>query len=239
MDGPPGVPPPGIPLELMLYMARLQKTIGYSNAAACAFLVYDVLITFSGEVQHIWTQDWNITKFLFFFIRYFAVAAQLSAQFITVSSARDCFTQNVWQAVASTLLMTLVDYVLVLRVFALYHQKKYIKWSIGIIFAVEVAAIATAMGLSIPRLAFDDHCILISEPGRIFLVTTIFPVVFQAILFLATAYKCVGLIRTLGWKQVRLTGVLMRDGTWAFILLFVYLLGGCVAPKTFTGILFG
>lgn len=42
---------------------------------------------------------------------------------------------------------------------------------------------------------------------------------FQTFLFGLTAYKFVGAVRT-GWREIPLLVLLMRDGTWAFLVIF-------------------
>ncbi|KAH6919333.1 hypothetical protein BKA70DRAFT_47775 [Coprinopsis sp. MPI-PUGE-AT-0042] len=204
---------------------KATQVVGWNFAAAVAFLVYDVLITFPDEVRLIWPIPWSFTKVVFFFIRYFPIVMQMSTQFYGVPlleySPRGCYIWNVYQALGAILVMGAVDYILILRVFAMYPRNKTVRWLSVILYAAEMSTMAIGIGLSVPQLEFDKHCVVFKTP-----ITTLIsagcPIVYQAFLFGVTLWKFIVAVKE-GWGHVPLVVLLIRDGTWAFLLLFLIL----------------
>ena len=57
------------------------------------------------------------------------------------------------------------------------------------------------------------------KDGRASSSSSVGSILFQTLLFIVTAYKFILSLRS-GWGQVPIVVLLMRDGTWAFFLLF-------------------
>ncbi|RXW24310.1 hypothetical protein EST38_g1534 [Candolleomyces aberdarensis] len=68
------------------------------------------------------------------------------------------------------------------------------------------------------------------------------PIAFQTLLFGMTFFKFFRAVKA-GWGDIPIMHLLMRDGTWAFILLFAVLIGEAAlygfAPDAYTGVLYG
>ncbi|KAG2021188.1 hypothetical protein CC2G_006443 [Coprinopsis cinerea AmutBmut pab1-1] len=216
----------------------------YSGVAACTFLLYDVMLTFQDEVQLIWPQPWCLPKFIFLFIRYFTVAVQISTQFgsTTKLRPRECHALMAYEAVAAMLVLCSVDYILLARVHALYIHMPLVKYLTASLFVAEIVVVLTSLIIALSTSKFDDHCVLVEAPP-VSLIASIPVVVFQTALFVATIWRCFSVVRAAGWKQVRLTTVLMRDGTWTFVLVFVFLLFACIlngiATNALSDLLYG
>ncbi|EAU90799.1 hypothetical protein CC1G_09276 [Coprinopsis cinerea okayama7 len=203
------------------------------------------MLTFDDEVKYIWPNPWTPVKFIYFFVRYFAVVLHITIQFLGTPpftfTERECYIWNVYQALASALLIASVDYILILRIFALYPRTRIVRIAVASLYAVEVITIAIGFGLSVPNLVYDEYCTVVDSPIT-FLVAAAAPIAFQAVLFGLTIWKFLKAVKA-GWGDVPLVKLLMRDGTWAFFLLFVVFVAEALlyafAPDAYTSVLYG
>lgn len=225
--------------------ARGSQVVGWSYASAVAFLIYDVLITFGDEVRFIWPLPWTFTKALYFFIRYFPILLEMSTQFygtpLLSYPPEACYVWNVYQGVAVLLLIVSVDYILILRVYGMYPRNRPVKYILTSLYLAEIVTMAVGIYLASPRFQFDIHCVVTKAPP-IFLMTVGVPIVYQTLLFLVTIYKFAEAAKK-GWGHIPVVQLLLRDGTWAFIVIFAVIIGQAlvygVGPQAYTGFLYG
>lgn len=207
-------------------VAAGAQAVNRSSIAALAFLVWDILITTDEEVRLIWPRSWSYNKFVYFFIRYVPMMMQVSILFIGTEltpsfhfTPHDCYIWQVYQGVAASLILMAIDTILILRVFALYHENIItMRRVVAIFFIVEVVGMAIGLGLSLPGITYDNLCLVINVPRSIIIYAAA-AILFQAFLFMVTIYKFVLAVRS-GWGDVPFIVLLTRDGTWAFCLLF-------------------
>ncbi|KAJ7188605.1 hypothetical protein C8R46DRAFT_25961 [Mycena filopes] len=220
-----------------------------SSVGALAFLVYDICITAGDEVDFVWPRPWTQMKYLYFFIRYLPLFVQTSI--LTIGSPdltpsfhftpHDCFIWQVYQGIATVLVFAAVDYVLILRVYALYHNNRTIRQLVLAAFVLELAGMCVGLGLSLPGIQFDDICLVtgISSALLIYAGATL---LFQSLLFALTAFKFGQAVRE-GWADTPLLSLVARDGTWAFFLLFAVVAGDAslygLKNHTFASVLYG
>ncbi|KDQ55171.1 hypothetical protein JAAARDRAFT_60123 [Jaapia argillacea MUCL 33604] len=228
-----------------VYEAAAVQAVNRSSVAALAFLVYDVALTFGDEINFIWLRPWTYTKILFFYVRYMAIVIQFSTLFITGElsfnlqySHHACYIWQVWQGGSVVSVTLAVDFILILRVHALYGGNKIITSIIGFFYIAEIVAMITSLVIAIPGMDYDSICLINYSPSLILLCGAA-SVLFQGLLFGFTAYQFfVGLRRGRG----RLVTLLMRDGTWAFFLIFsivVLYTILLVVDTTYSGIFYG
>ncbi|KAF6765466.1 hypothetical protein DFP72DRAFT_203941 [Ephemerocybe angulata] len=197
------------------------------------------------KVRLIWPNPWNTTKLLFFFIRYFPVILQITIMFLGTPpftfSHHDCYIWNVYQALATTLVIACVDYILILRVFALYPRNRVVHYILFSMYIVELGTISVCMGLSVPGLGYDETCTVVSAPLP-FLIAAGAPIAYQTLLFVLTGWKFFEAVKS-GWGHIPIMKLLMRDGTWAFMILFVILVSEALlytlATEAYSGVLYG
>ncbi|KAJ6593570.1 hypothetical protein B0H19DRAFT_25476 [Mycena capillaripes] len=197
-----------------------------SSLGALTFLAYDICITLDDEVKFVWPKPWTRMKLCYLFIRYVPLFVQISTLFIASPeltphfnfTPHDCFIWQVYQGVATVLLFAAVDYVLILRVSALYHNNATIRKFVLAAFILEIAGMCVGLGLSLPTIQFDEIC-LVTAISPTLIVYAGATLLFQTLLFGLTLAKFVRAVRD-GWGDTPLVGLVMRDGTWAFILLF-------------------
>ncbi|KAJ7577253.1 hypothetical protein C8J56DRAFT_369732 [Mycena floridula] len=199
-----------------------------SGAAAMTFLVYDILLSFDEEVRFIWTKRWNLVKCVYFFIRYFPLLVQISIIFIGTEltpqfhfTSHDCFIWEVYQGVATIGCTAAVDYILLLRVFALYFENKTMRYLLGILYALEILGMSLGLAFAAPGFRYDDICLTTLVP-RSMLLYGAATGLFQVLLFVLTLYRFAGRLRRGRNHHDGVASLLMRDGTWAFFLLFSF-----------------
>ncbi|KAJ7350427.1 hypothetical protein DFH08DRAFT_110058 [Mycena albidolilacea] len=228
----------------------LATRIDYaSSLGALTFLFYDICITLADEVKFIWPKPWTRTKILFLFIRYAPLLVQISTLLIGSPeltpqfdfAPRDCFVWQVYQGAITVLLFAAVDYVLILRVCALYHNDATIRKVVFAAFALELCGMGLGLGLSLGGIEFDSICLTTSVPTTLIIYGGA-TLLFQTFLFILTVVKFVGAVRE-GWGDTPLVGLVMRDGAWAFFLLFLVVGGDAslyaLKNHTFASVLFG
>ncbi|KAJ3533508.1 hypothetical protein NMY22_g7306 [Coprinellus aureogranulatus] len=214
------------------------RIVGYSYASAISFLIYDILLTLPDEVQFVWPMRPSFTKAAFFFIRYFPPLLGLSTQFYGAPlpnqySDRACYVWNVYQGLGLILTIVAVDYILILRVFAMYPRNTPIRATTALLYASEIVTMSVGFGIGIPQLRFDDRCVTHDSP----------PIVMSLpFLFVATAVRFYFSLKA-GWGNIPILHLLMRDGTWAFVVLFAVLVTEAllysVDVDAYTGFLYG
>ncbi|KAJ7188608.1 hypothetical protein C8R46DRAFT_26300 [Mycena filopes] len=188
-------------------------------------------------------------KILFLFIRYFPLFVQMSIVVLGCPqftpqfnfTAHDCFIWQIYQGIASVLTLVAVDYVLILRVYALYHNNTTIHRIVLAAFGMEFSGMCIGLGLSLPGIQFDDICVVTAVSPAL-LVYGAATILFQTFLFSLTAVKFVGAVRE-GWGDTPLLTVVFKDGVWAFVLIFAFVAGYAslygLKNKTFAGMLYG
>ncbi|KAF8647826.1 hypothetical protein AX16_006528 [Volvariella volvacea WC 439] len=224
------------------------QAVNRSSVASLAFLVWDIIITFDEEVKVIWPNPCSYSKVLYFFVRYLALIVQISILFVGTElspalnfTEYDCFIWQVWQGAGAFAILSATDLVLILRVHALYRGNTIVRVFLAVIFVGELVVMATGLIYAIPDIKYDHLCRVTQNPP-IFLAVAAAPIGFQTILFLLTGWKFIQAIRA-GWGDVPLIQLLMRDGTWAFFLLFLVLLAEALlygaGAHGYAGVLFG
>ncbi|KAE9410400.1 hypothetical protein BT96DRAFT_374770 [Gymnopus androsaceus JB14] len=228
-------------------VATGAQAVNRSSVAALAFLVYDIIITVQEEVDFIWP-PWSLMKFNYFFVRYMPmllqiplllVGSELTPHFHFTEHA--CFIWGVYQGVVSVSTTLAVDFILISRVYAFYFDSRTVRWITSLAFILEISVMCVALGFALPRISYDANCVVTNVPATLAIYIGA-PILFQFLLFILTAYKFITSVRS-GWGHIPIIRLLMRDGTWAFFLVFFVLLGQVfmyqLANHAFSGVLYG
>ena len=109
------------------------------------------------------------------------------------------------------------------------------KTTTAALYFAEIVTMAIGFGAGIPKLQFDNRCVTHESPpvlmvavyvltflplqGVLTRLSSGFPILYQAFLFAATAVKFYYSLKA-GWGHIPILHLLMRDGTWAFVVLF-------------------
>ncbi|KAL1943890.1 hypothetical protein VTO73DRAFT_3708 [Trametes versicolor] len=220
-----------------------DQTTGYSSAAALTFLAWDVCISFSLEVRLIWGRPNGYLRWLYAFIRYLPLFAEMVffVYFVfpgptTISAGKLCRANTVASAIVLECTIVAVELVLLVRVHALYNRSRVVLVALLAGFAASFCATFFGMYSAADHLQFDEQCLISSAP-RIMILVWLSPVAFDAFMFALTMLK---------FRQSRREGLrrpilntMVRDGTWAFILTLVVMVLNAVIYTVFSETLSG
>ncbi|TEB24802.1 hypothetical protein FA13DRAFT_1287414 [Coprinellus micaceus] len=123
----------------------------------------------------------------------------------------------------------------------MYPRNIPVKATTTALYFAEIVTMAIGFGIGIPKLVFDNRCVTHESPPTL-MVAVGFPILYQAFLFAATAVKFYYSLKA-GWGHIPILHLLMRDGTWAFAVLFAILVSEAllysVDVGAYTGFLYG
>lgn len=217
---------------------QASQKMDMSSIAALSFLVWDILITLDLEVDAIWSRtNTSYSKWLYFFVRYFAVAMQISLLFVGTElsigfhyTESDCVKWYIFQEVGTQLLVAVVESILIVRVHALYDRNRSVTVPLVVLFLLENLAMMVTLIFVVPGVQFDATCTVVRSPPTLIIFAAAF-VSFESVLFILTLIKFLVALRS-GWGRTPVVFLLVRDGTWAFILIFVTL---CINAGFYVG----
>ncbi|KAJ8508882.1 hypothetical protein ONZ45_g8893 [Pleurotus djamor] len=215
--------------------------------AALAFLIWDICITMDEEVALIWSQPLSFINAVYFVVRYLPFLLQATT--LPIGSTRPagvtysyhaCYIWQLYQLIATMFMFMSVEYVLLLRVEALYKENKVVITVLRLLYFVEIVCMNVGIGLTMPGFKFDDRCTNIVTPNTSIVFGVVTPI-FQTLLFVLTSIKFTQAVKQ-GWGRIPLAELIMRDGAWAFLLIEVLLGGNGVlylgVPYPYTSLLF-
>ncbi|KAJ8079842.1 hypothetical protein PM082_016667 [Marasmius tenuissimus] len=235
------------PLPDLIETAWGAQAVNRTSVASLAFLLYDICLTFDEEVHLFWQCKWTLVKFNFFFIRYVPLLVQIPLLLVGTEltpklhfTDHDCFVWQVYQGVASFCVVISCDFILLSRIRALYFHSPYICNLIYACYSLEIVSMLVGLALDLRGIRYDKNCTVVSVPLGL-LVYGGGIIFFQTLLFALTAYKFFRGLRE-GWGEIPTVSLIMRDGTWAFCLLFVVAVGEAslysLKNHAFAGILY-
>ncbi|KAI0087533.1 hypothetical protein BDY19DRAFT_994857 [Irpex rosettiformis] len=203
---------------LAIQIATLTRSVSYSEVASVTVLAWDTLITLSDEVELIWKQRWTPAKVLYLLARYLPLGFQLALLGINTDGTTglhftvdQCRKWMIFQAIFLQLVVTTVDIILMIRVFALYNKSRPLLIFLSTIFLAEIAYLSYNLATVTPRLGFAEDCFVRSSPPS-FIFYWIVSLVFETLLFVLTLIKFVMAISD-GWGKRPVMQEFVRDVT--------------------------
>jgi len=209
-----------------------------NSLGTAALLVYELLVTFDYEYELVWKKpNKSVIKWLFLFIRYFALASQIGLQTMADRVAlnvpvplRHCKLVFMWPLVACQFMLTSVELVLIHRVQALYPSRPmYLIF--GSFILAEVVVLGINAIVELPNLKFNALCMTTTPPASI-IVYGVIAITSQSIILYLTIRKHIIASRS-GWSRTPIVSLLIRDGAVAYAVIFalqivtmVYLITG-------------
>ncbi|KAF8532022.1 hypothetical protein JB92DRAFT_2846312 [Gautieria morchelliformis] len=232
--------------ELPTVVAR-SRVIIINTLAATTLLLYEILITSGQEIRYVWLTSWTKINVLHVLIRYYALGyllitaygntnANLSVEVISFCTPFNSFA--VWGAIV---FVPFVDLLIILRIYALYHDSKRVTVIVVALWIAEVVSTLTFIGLQFsPSNTIPDPlpgilpgCFLDSTLDTSQVVESGALVgAFQAIYFALTMYKLVIRVKSLGFSMTPLLKVFFRDGAGYCLIIFSMYLLSILLPAT-------
>ncbi|KAI0646399.1 hypothetical protein C8Q79DRAFT_667524 [Trametes meyenii] len=196
--------------------------------AATAFLVWDTLINLDREVEYIWSGPNSWVKWTFLLIRHIPYLIQGSVLTLVALSGhvwqpRQCRAWIIYQLVAIEALIIAVEVVLIVRIYAMYSRNRAVLLLVLTLFCAEIGAMCTVLAISIPKITFTTQCLITSTPALFPTYWTI-SLAFETSLFTLTLIKFMNNVVRTQLSRQSILFVLMRDGTWAYAIIFAVML---------------
>ncbi|PCH44917.1 hypothetical protein WOLCODRAFT_77953, partial [Wolfiporia cocos MD-104 SS10] len=204
---------------------------------ALTVAMYDMLLNLADEVRSVLGQrSW--IKWTYVFIRHFPWLAQgsivaLLGEFYnqhnwTPSQCRDWI---IYEFTVNEALTVAVEAVLIMRIYAMFNNNKAITAIVWALYAAEIITMIIVLAICIPRMVFTDQCTIIYTP-TLFTSYWIISLAFETILFGLTIIRfCTSMTRELGKRSIMY--VLVRDGMWAYAVIFAVMLLNTVVYHVF------
>ncbi|KAI0795396.1 hypothetical protein C8Q75DRAFT_447596 [Abortiporus biennis] len=208
-------------VETLVHHAQIVSEVGIS---AIAFGLWDILISFQDEVEYIWQKQYSWVTWCYAFTRYFPVLSLITLIPLLLDSQPQlrlikggCEAWYTYEALVAACITSVVDAILMVRVYIMYNQNNYILVTLLVFWVFLISM--TGLGISLGHhFVFTEGCLVVSAP-RLLAVTWAASLALDALLFLLTMLKFLkGLWAEL--KRHSMVYLLVRDNTWAFALIF-------------------
>jgi len=194
-------------------------------ASATSFLIYDTILQMEDEVTYIWSQKNSYVKWAYMFIRHVPYLAQISIGALVADSLFDqawnpdqCRRVIIYQFAVIEALTIAIEIVLILRINAMFNGNRIIIAMVLLLFFMEIFGMIAILAISIPKMQITSKCMVIYTPP-IFTSYWIVSLSFETMLFGLTIIKFfTSVSRGLGRQSIMY--ILVRDGTWAFGVIF-------------------
>ncbi|OBZ79808.1 hypothetical protein A0H81_01303 [Grifola frondosa] len=204
-----------------------------SRIGALALLAYDILLTLDLEVKHIWPQSKRRPAFWFYvYNRLFALFYLIFDSIPLSPNASDikdqiCVIYLACDHVVALLTTTLVQVILLLRIYALYDRSRRVLIFLAVSLCIE--AIATAVVIAATMVHIEHFPVESTSTGCSYTGTPIYSaflwvpaLLFEPVLFAFAAWKAWQLHNVSGGTS--LIARIVRDSLFYFILVFAELL---------------
>ncbi|KAH9852531.1 hypothetical protein C2E23DRAFT_186884 [Lenzites betulinus] len=196
--------------------------------AATAFLVWDALINLDQEVEYIWKGPSSWVKWTYVVIRHAPYLIQGSVLTLVgraghVWHNKQCEAWIAYQLVGIEVLTIAVEVVLMIRVYAMYNRNRSVLTLVLVFFAAEITAMWTILGISIPQITFTPQCLITSTP-KVFPTYWTISLAFETTLFTLTLVRFATTAVASQLRKQSILYLLVRDGTWAYAIIFVVML---------------
>ncbi|KAF8517004.1 hypothetical protein JB92DRAFT_2908310 [Gautieria morchelliformis] len=231
---------------LISALSQLQKT-NLSTAAATAWLTYEILITLGQEINYIWKTQWSPPKVLYLASRYYGLFNLVVNTFMTLRpnlSVNLCAAWGWFDAFSGVVFFTTtVNFILLLRIHALYGRNKTVLIFLLTIYCGEFVTEVIGVALTIRQIHFIPippnvpllGCLSADHPPRLTLISWVPCLVVACVFFFMTLYKFYTFIREefsdsgviFPWEGRSLapvTSLLLRDGALFFAMMFAVIL---------------
>ncbi|KIJ54684.1 hypothetical protein M422DRAFT_24590 [Sphaerobolus stellatus SS14] len=224
----------------VLALIANENVIIYNMVASSVFLFWDYCITFSEEVKLIWSKKIGYVSILFLGIRYFTLCVKILHLVFYTDALRlihatpiSCEVWAWFEALAGHFTYFMIEVLLIMRIYAFYERNRILLVTLVTLLIIEHAPSFVFLGLTLPHFKFLPNpfppqihasaCIITFLP-KLFADYWAPGFAFQAILFLLLIYKFIHTKLKTTISTSRLLTVFVRDGAWAFVIIFAILL---------------
>ncbi|KAL5480257.1 hypothetical protein ACEPAI_1527 [Sanghuangporus weigelae] len=212
----------------------------YIQAATVTVLIYDAIITMDKEARYFWRIPRKTVNFVYFVNRYIGIFAAVSALYSRSIQIPDSWDSvfalkqvagiaiNWIRNIADWAIIVLMDYILMIRVLALFSQDIILSIILKMLLVLE-AAFKFGLDIYLTSLShvvigeFAKKLTFCGEDGlppwQWTMVNWIIPIVYGSVLMILALYKAADYWKvSAGFKHFTLVKVLLRDQVLYFAL---------------------
>jgi len=199
-----------------------EQAVNFLSCGALAAQAWDLMMSFSDEVEYLWRGKFTFIKALYFGSRYGMLVTQVINQLLSFPFEEDsylfliCSEIFIFKAILAQLGLTLVEMILLIRVYALYNQSFRAKWLLTSVFVISTTLETTGNSLVIQALARTSRCIPPILDRKALMIFGIGAGVCQSIVFIMTIAKLVAGQQ----RRTPLTSLMLKEGVVTFLLVF-------------------
>ncbi|KZP25716.1 hypothetical protein FIBSPDRAFT_1041315 [Athelia psychrophila] len=143
--------------EFALLRYARSNTLG-----GLVFVCWEALVTHDNEVQFIWSKpNTSFIKWLFLYIRYAGILGQILHLFVAIHyplSSSQCASWFIVQCGITQAMMTALEMVLILRVYALYNRSYRVAAAMMLFILAEITITSMVVRDMVPTVDFGPTC---------------------------------------------------------------------------------
>ncbi|KZP30075.1 hypothetical protein FIBSPDRAFT_1038433 [Athelia psychrophila] len=197
-----------------------------SNTRGLVFVCWEALVTHDIEVQFIWSKpNASFIKWLFLYIRYAGILGQIFNIFVTIHyplSSGQCASWYIVQCGISQGMMTALEMVLILRVYAIYDRNYRVAAGLMLFILAEIAITSTVAWDMIPTLDFGPTCFtVLPHKSAAYYIAGVISTQLAIVTLALHKSSATSLSR---WSNNALSAVIKRDGTAACGAIIILML---------------
>ncbi|KAJ6501495.1 hypothetical protein C8R47DRAFT_1107536 [Mycena vitilis] len=215
--------------SLATAFSRLQINYQFQTANYVLF-IYDHILTFSEEVDKMWTQPLTLASLLFYLNRYMTHGQFIILQvafFETTWSVSMCERYVKFPGATTLCLVTIAELTLILRVYALYLSSKRVLIFLLSALMTQIILMAWALhfGIRTPLPPGFPGCVL-TAIDPFFGAFWAAPIATDTCIFLLTLWRTIRYQRRHG--KITSMDIILRDGIMYFFVIFGVNLMNCL-----------
>jgi len=217
-----------------------EDALTYHTVAASMLFFWDYCITFGQEVDLIWRRQNGFISVLFCLIRYLTFGVRIAELLVYINtnnlihpSTSNCVGWIRFEVITGHLLYTFVEILLVIRVFVFYERNKIIIACLVPLILIQHAAAIVILALTVPKILVVPSplppnlhvaaCLILDIPS--FFSNYWKPaIIAEGVLFALMVARFIRSKRHAAISTPYYLVVFLRDGTWAFAVIFAVLL---------------
>ncbi|KAH7884967.1 hypothetical protein F5I97DRAFT_1305679 [Phlebopus sp. FC_14] len=208
--------------------AHLVRNVRSHCLASLTFMAWDTLLTFSDEVDYIWSIPWKSkVKWLYFFLRYIPLAGHGAFQLAIVhltSGYAPASTCRAWMIFVWTLVQvtsTLFEFVLGLCAYALFNRSRLVALLLGALIGGEIIISGLTLRGAVVEMPFETVCTLVSFPKGDAVYASFVAAVQSTLAWLILSKSYLA-FRT-GWGRTPLVSFLIKRVIITYGILIVFI----------------
>ncbi|KAF8878794.1 hypothetical protein CPB84DRAFT_324635 [Gymnopilus junonius] len=169
------------------------------------------------------SEKFTFVKSLYFCSRYGMLTLQIADQYMYfgfLSKALDpwaCTRIFIYKTIIAQVAMTLIEMVLLVRVYALYNQNFRARNFLAAVFFISTSLELSAIGIVVHRLLAAPACVPPEGNGIPERLYGVGAGVCQSVVFIATVYKLLPVRQ----RRTPLTSLLFKESVFSIILVFI------------------